>query len=166
MRRAGRRAASTGPRKRGWAPRIQHAVRTRKILATLALIALGPAAQAQDHRFAGTWRIRRLIGQTIAFGPKTVAGPKPLGCWKPVYATRQDGPDMLFQGSLAEPDRAGKPRDAATLARGLGMTSATIATLEVGCSEVEFHALAPDVLVFGLDNRVYTVRRIAGKGAQ
>jgi hypothetical protein len=73
---------------------------------------------------------------------------------------------MLFQGSLAEPDRAGKPRDAATLARGLGMTSATVATLEVGCSEVEFHALAPDVLVFGLDNRVYTVRRIAGKGAQ
>lgn len=157
-----------------------------RLTAMLALFGLVGAAQAQDRRFVGTWRIegaalapwadpsapldptepKRLIGKTVTFGRNSIVGPEPLGCLKPVYAVRQDGPDMIFQGALAEPDQAGKPRDAAALARALGMTSATVVTLETGCSEIEYHALAPDSLVFGLNDQVYTIRRApaAGKG--
>jgi hypothetical protein len=67
---------------------------------------------------------------------------------------------MLFQGSLAEPGKDGKPRDAAALARQLGMTTATVVTYEIGCSEFEFHALTPGALVFGLNDRVYTMRPV------
>lgn len=150
----------------------------RAAIGLLALIGLAAAAEAQERRFAGTWRIEsaalapwaepedvpdpaeaeRLIGKTVTFGPKAIVGPAPLGCAKPVYSVRTDGPDMLFQGSLAEPDRSGRPRDAAALARGLGMSSATVATLVVGCCEIEYHALAPDRLVFGLNDNVYTLR--------
>ena len=31
-------------------------------------------------------------------------------------------------------------------------------TYDIGCSEFEFHALAPGALVFGLNDRVYTMR--------
>ena len=101
---------------------------------------------------------KRLIGRTVTFGAKAVDAPAPIGCAKPVYAVRRDGPDMLFQGALAEPGKDGKPRDAAMLARRLGMTTKTVVTYEIGCSEFEFHALAPGALVFGLNDRVYTMR--------
>ena len=104
---------------------------------------------------------KRLLGKTVTFGPKAVAGPAPLGCSKPVYSNRMDGPDMLFQGMLAEPDRNGKPRDPMRLAKELGMATSQVATLEVGCSEIEYHALSRDELVFGLNNRVYRMRRSA-----
>jgi hypothetical protein len=139
---------------------------------------------AQDRLFAGSWRIeradrapwatpeeaqdaaepKRLVGKTVTFGPKAVVGPAPLGCVKPVYSKRMDGPDMLFQGMLADPDRNGAPRDAMKLAKGLGVATAEIATLEVGCSQIEYHAFSSDELVFGLNNRVYRLRRPAAQG--
>jgi hypothetical protein len=148
-------------------------------LAILALASLGASeAMAEDRPPTGAWTIesattapwadgtdaaaadepKRLIGKTVTFGLKAVEAPSPIGCVKPHYATREDGPDMLFQGALAEPDKTGKPRDAAALARGLGMTSATVTTYEIGCSEFEFHALTPGTLVFGLNDRIYTMR--------
>lgn len=106
---------------------------------------------------------KRLIGKTVTFSRKAVEAPAPIGCAKPVYATRRDGPDMLFQGALAEPDKDGKPCDATTLARRLGMTTATVVTYEIGCSEFEFHALTPGALVFGLNDRVYTMRPVGAE---
>lgn len=107
---------------------------------------------------------KRLIGKTVIFGRKAVEAPAPIGCAKPVYAVRQDGPDMLFQGALAEPGKDGKPRDAAAVAHQLGMTTTKVVTYEIGCSEFEFHALTPGTLAFGLNDRVYTMRPMdAGK---
>jgi hypothetical protein len=101
---------------------------------------------------------RRLIGKAVTFGPKAVQAPAPIGCANPKYAARQDGPDLLFQGALAEPDKDGKARDAAALARRLGMNATTVATYEIGCSEFEFHALRPGTLSFALNDRIYTMR--------
>ena len=146
-------------------------------------VALLHALPASAQEFTGRWIIakaaiapwadplqrggraeeRRLVGRTVTFGPRSVAGPAPLGCAHAVYSGHDDTPDLLFEGELAEPDPQGRPRDAAALARGLGMTTATVRTTETGCSEVAFHRLAPDTLVFGLNNRVYTLRP-AGKG--
>jgi hypothetical protein len=58
--------------------------------------------------------------------------------------------------ALAEPDAAGKPRDPVALARRIGMTTPKIRTLEIA-----FHRLAPDTLVFGLNDRIYYLHRAA-----
>ncbi|WP_424362474.1 hypothetical protein [Methylocystis parvus] len=151
----------------------------RSFCATLLFLGVATAAAAMDARFAGSWRIdsaapapwagpgdidpkeaKALVGKTVSFGPKSIAGPQPIGCKGPHYGVREsDGPDMLFEGMLAEPDKAGKPRNAAALAREIGMTTPTVATLEVGCTEIAFHAIAPDRLVFALDNQIYTLKR-------
>jgi hypothetical protein len=125
---------------------------------TIESAATAPWADGADTASAD--EPKRLIGKTVTFGLKAVQAPSPIGCVKPHYVTRQDGPDMLFQGALAEPDKNGKPRDAAALARELGMTSAKVTTYEIGCSEFEFHALTPGKLVFGLNDRVYTMRQM------
>ena len=149
--------------------------------ALLVLLGLASAAQAQPPEIAGRWVItkaaiapwsdpqqaggpqeeRRLVGKSVTFGAHSITGPSPLGCKHPVYTVRDDPPDMLFEGGLAEPDRAGKPRNAVALARALGMTTRTVRTVEVGCTEISFHQFAPDNLVFGLDNRIYSLRRAA-----
>lgn len=101
---------------------------------------------------------RRLVGRTVTFAPHAVSGPPPLGCAHATYAAHWDTADLLFEGSLAEPDRNGKPRNAEVLARALGATTHTVLTVETSCSEVAYHRFSPTTLVFGLNNRIYTLR--------
>jgi hypothetical protein len=151
------------------------------LLIATALLAGASAASAQPAGIAGRWVIararlapwadplqaggpqeeRRLVGRSVTFGPHSVTGPAPLGCRHAQYVAHQDPPDMLFEGSLAEPDAAGKPRDATALARALGMTTPTVTTIETSCSEVAYHRFSATTLVFGLNNRVYTLRPAA-----
>jgi hypothetical protein len=116
------------------------------------------APWADPQQLGGPQEEKRLVGRTVTFGARSVTGPAPLGCAHATYKFHDDTPDLLFEGGLAEPDRAGTPRDAAALARGLGMTTKTVRTIETSCSEVAFHRLTPDTLVFGLNNRIYTLR--------
>jgi hypothetical protein len=159
---------------------VQLMKRVQACLAAVVLVALGlaTAAMAQDAPPRGRWVIakaelapwadplqsggpqeeKRLVGRAVTFAAHSVVGPDPLGCAHAIYRIHRDSPDLLFEGGLAEPDANGKPRDAVLLARRLGMTTPTVATVETGCSEVAFHRLAPDTLVFGLNNRIYTLR--------
>ncbi len=161
--------------------------RIRSILLCVAMMPLAAmlarTAVAQDAAFAGRWQItganlapwavpgrsddkseeNRLVGRSVTFAPRSVTGPSPLACGKPRYETHDDAPDMLFQGGLAEPDDKGNPRDAEALARGIGMTTKTVLTLETSCSQVAFHRLAPDTLVFGLNDRLYTMHRVTAR---
>ena len=105
---------------------------------------------------------RRLVGRTVTFASGSVTGPAPLGCRRATYNAHYDTADLLFEGSLAEPDRAGKPRNAEALARALGMTTHTVRTVETSCSEVAYHRLSRTTLVFGLNNRIYTLHRAPG----
>ena len=148
-------------------------------LALIAALVLAQAsvAHAQGAEFLGRWVIAkaaaapwadpqeklapeepaRLVGRTVTFGPHSVTGPSPLGCAHTVYKTHSDTADLLFEGELAEPDSNGRPRNAVAAARALGMTTPTVRTLETSCSEVAFHRLAADTLVFGLNDRIYTL---------
>jgi len=152
----------------------------RRILAILAALPLLAGAQRVDPSFAGAWRIdssviapwatlaetdaqeaRTLPGKRVNFGTGMVSGPSPLACSPPRYSVRRDdGPDMLFQGMLASTDSSGHQRNARALARGLGMTTATVATLDPGCGAVEFHAIRPGLLAFALNNRIYFLKRL------
>jgi hypothetical protein len=64
----------------------------------------------------------------------------------------------LFEGSL-NADGAGKPTDPVAAARALGMTQKTARGMTASCSKVEFYLVDPDTILFGLNNRVFTVRR-------
>ena len=152
------------------------------VLALLACLAVGVHAQ---ERYAGTWKIAssepapwphgadvevpkeiaHLTGATVAITSKGIDGPSPLACKGPHYKIRQDGPDMLFQGTLEEQgDKKSTPDKTATA---LGFTKRPIPTLETGCaSEIEFHAIDDDHLLFGLNNRVYRMVRVKPAAAK
>jgi hypothetical protein len=154
--------------------------RLRWPAALIAAFFLAPiaAAQAQGPGILGRWIIaradvapwadplqrggraeeRRLVGRTVTFASHSVTGPAPLGCRRATYSVHDDTADLIFEGSLAEPDASGKPRGAEALARALGMTTHTVRTVETSCSEVAYHRLSPTTLVFGLNNRIYTLR--------
>ncbi|HXU99663.1 MAG TPA: hypothetical protein VG166_04120 [Caulobacteraceae bacterium] len=117
------------------------------------------APWAQPGQMTDRGEERRLVGRMVTFAAHSVTGPDPLGCARATYAAHNDTADMLFEGSLAEPGRDGRPRDPVAVARTLGMTTHTVETVETSCSEVAYHRLAPATLVFGLDNRIYTLHR-------
>jgi hypothetical protein len=148
-------------------------------VALIAAFCLGQvgAARAQGADIMGSWIIakaelapwadplqrggraeeRRLVGRTVTFASRAVSGPAPLGCPRATYTVHDDTADLLFEGALAEPERSGKPRNAEALARAIGMTTHTVRTVETSCSEVAYHRLSPTTLVFGLNNRIYTL---------
>jgi hypothetical protein len=115
------------------------------------------APWADPLQRGGAEEERRLVGRTVTFDLHSVAGPSPLGCTHAVFRTHADTPDLLFEGGLAQPDAQGRPRNAAALAKGLGMKTPTVMTIETSCSEVTYHRFARDTLVFGLNNRIYTL---------
>jgi len=150
--------------------------------ATAALLAgTTPPVRAADFKdFAGTWIIRssqvapwkeaknplgaredeQLIGRTVTFAPNAVSGPSPIGCAKPVYKVETVGPDMIFEGQLAEARDSAKKPDAVAAATALAFADPRhIVTLDAGCTELQFHLVQPGTLAFGLNNRVYLMTR-------
>jgi len=158
-------------------------LRTFRTLLLLSPLAIAASAHAADwQKFAGNWQItgsaiapwadpthppqsaetKRLAGKRVTFTPSRVAGPSPLGCVKPKYTVQVVPAEGIFEGMLADP-RNGQPTGSAAAlasAKALGFDDPEhITSIDVGCSEVQFHALHRGVLVFGLNNRVYTMVR-------
>jgi len=154
--------------------------RLRWTAATLLLacaLALSGNASAQE-RYAGAWKIassepapwpheaswevpkeiKQLVGATVVFKADRIVGPVPLACKGPHYEIVQYGADMLFQGSLEEKgDKKTTPDKAATA---LGFAKRPIPSITTGCaSEIEFHVIDDDHMLFGLNNRVYRMTR-------
>ena len=144
------------------------------LLSFAAGLALGTSlaetASAQEA-FAGTWTVskadrapwadaapapdaelRALLGKTVAFLKTRIDGPKPVACTKLKYAIKDYTPDMLFQGALTkDPDQQ---------AKALGFPGSPIKTLETGCgNELDYHMASADTVLFGLNDRVYTLTR-------
>ena len=139
------------------------------LFAVLAVMATSTAAHAQEA-FIGPWLIskaepapwaekgaasdaeaRTLLNKPVSILADRIDGPKPLGCRKPKYKVTSDAPDVLFQGSLTAPDKQ---------AAALGFKGSSIKTLETGCeAEIDFHMVDEMTLLFGLNDRIYTMTR-------
>jgi hypothetical protein len=152
---------------------------TTVIVALACMLALSGSASAQD-RYAGAWKIassepapwphetswevpkeiKQLVGATVVFKPDRILGPVPLACKGPHYEIVQYSADMLFQGSLEENgDKKTTPDKAATA---LGFAKRPIPSITTGCaSEIEFHIIDDDHMLFGLNNSVYRMTRVA-----
>lgn len=93
----------------------------------------------------------------VTLTPTTSSGPGIVNCEQTKYEVVQLGPEGLFEGNLPEP---------AKMAAGLGFTGDKIATLREGCVsstgdlELQFSMADPDTIMLGLDNIIYTMKRV------
>lgn len=135
------------------------------------LLTLAGPALAAEPAYLGAWHIaearpapwvksaaetfpeeeRRLVGQTVTYGPARIEGPSPLACDGPRYELLDVPPEGLFQGGLTAP---------AEQATALGFRSRTIETLQTGCEGwIDFHFVDATTALFALNNAIYTLRR-------
>src|SRR4051812_35983136 len=52
--------------------------------------------------------LKALMGRDVAFLKDRIDAPSPLRCRKPHFEIKQYPPDMLFQGTLTDPDKQAK----------------------------------------------------------
>jgi hypothetical protein len=148
-------------------------------IALVAALVLAPAAARAQAFYLGAWQIasaavapwsdtaspdpaemKALVGQTVIFRAGAIDGPRQLACKSLKYKTTEGGPEMLFQGELAEPRQGKPPPDAAAAAAALGFKGSSWKTLETGCgNELDFHFIDDRTAAFGLNNYVYRIQK-------
>ena len=141
-------------------------------------VAVGALARAADPPYLGSWKISgavaapwadpkqkpdaaesaRLLGKTIVFRPREIAGPPPFACKAPHYKESDYSADMLFQGAFEEMQSKNKSVDPNKLAASLGLAGNRIKTLETGC-EIDFHFADAATAEVGLNDYVYTLKK-------
>jgi hypothetical protein len=152
--------------------------KTLVVLALLALLGLLGAAWldaiAAENALFGKWQIteaaaapwapkqkgqtaetRKLLNMPIIFAAKTMKSNYPtLNCSDASFEVRSDPPDVLFQGSLLEPNQE-------SVALSLGFPRGDVPGVEVNCSsgDFPFHFRDADTVLFALNNVVYTLKR-------
>jgi hypothetical protein len=119
-----------------------------------------PAPWAKTADMLDAKEVKRLVGASVDFGAQAIGGPAPLACKGPHYEIKQYDADMLFQGALAEYGDPSTTPD--KMADKIGFGKRPIASLVTGCaSEIEFHALDADHVVFALNNSLFRMTRSA-----
>ena len=104
--------------------------------------------------------IKTLVGKMVTIKPAEIAGPRAVACKGPRYRLRDDGAEMLFQGSLDEMRRRDKSVDPLKLAGKLGFRGSSWKTLETGCgNEIELHFVDATTAEFGLNDFVYVLKK-------
>jgi len=145
---------------------------------TCAAVAQVVPADAADLFYIGEWKLTgavvapwadpkqkpdraeqsRLIGKTIVFKAKEIAGPPPFACKTPHYKESDYAADMIFQGAFGEMQLKNKSVDPSKLAASLGFAGTSIKTLETGC-EIDFHFVDDATAEIGLNDNVYTLKK-------
>jgi hypothetical protein len=148
------------------------------IACALASLAVAGAVHATDPFYTGNWKFTsavvapwadarqrpdgaeqaRLMGKTITFKAKEIAGPRPFAYAKPQYKLADYGADMVFQGAFDEMHHSNSNVDPKVLAASLGFAGSKIKTLETGC-EIDFHFVDETTAEAGLNDYVYTLKK-------
>jgi hypothetical protein len=143
------------------------------VMACLFGAIVGPA-KAADLFYIGTWKLdsavvapwadpkqkpdatekTRLLGKTVVFKARGIAGPQPFACAAPNYKVSNFTPDMIFQGAFDTT----QVKDANKMAASLGFSGTVIKTLETGC-ELDFHFVDDTTAEVGLNDYVYTLKK-------
>jgi hypothetical protein len=154
-------------------------------LSVCALICLAalPASASDLKDFYGKWKITEFktapwedptdpmkwggekdyVGKTVAISKGRIKGPDMMGCGKTDLSTETLPFAGLFEGGLAtDPkDKAGKSDEvrAKKLATELGFVGEPVTTLDQGCSEITFLMADHKTLMFGLNDRIFVMKR-------
>ena len=143
---------------------------------TVSTASAGDPSVSGNSLLGGKWRITRTviapwadeesagvapawIGSSVAFGEKSVKGPRPLSCRQAAYEGNEVPPDEMFQGNLPEPATA-------ALAQ-LGVADGPARGVSLSCSTgvFEFHWASKNSLLAAIDNRIWTFDRTEGTRA-
>jgi hypothetical protein len=155
---------------------MKYALATCSIMCAIAA-AVTPA-RAADAFYMGAWKVAsagvapwadpkqkpdsaepsRLIGKTVVFRLKEIAGPPPFACKAPHYKESDFTADRIFQGSFEEMQSKNKSVDPGKLAASLGFAAKSIRTLETGC-EIDFHFVDTTTAEIGLNDYIYTLKK-------
>lgn len=154
-----------------------------RLLVLVALSSVAFPLQAGEADFHGRWTITGSVtapwvdparapvtdtaetytGRIVEISPGRMSGPPLFDCGATGLTVEALPYAGLFEGGLAaDPTDAAAPYDLARakrLAEGLGFTGEPVETLSHGCSEVMLHRVSGTTLVFGLDNRIFTLAR-------
>jgi hypothetical protein len=158
--------------------------RRRNLIIVLALAALAPphiSAAPPSPFYIGAWKIvsaavapwadparkpdpsemQTLVGRTVTILPHRITGPRALACTAPNYRIRTYPAGMLFQGAFDEMHRRDSAAaDPTKLAASAGFKGGPWKTVETGCgNELDFHAIDPTTLAFGLNDYIYVLKR-------
>lgn len=138
--------------------------------------AIAVAAIAADASYLGTWKVSsaatapwaevgrkadvaeraRLIGKTVVFKTKEIAGPAPLACKAAHYKEKNYTADMIFQGAFEEMKAKDKSIEPNKIAASLGFAGSAIKTVETGC-EIDFHFVNASTAEIALNDAIYTL---------
>jgi hypothetical protein len=149
---------------------------TLALSAASSLVVPAPAIASVDF-FLGNWTIEKavvapwadpaskpddaemksLVGKTVTFKNKEIAGPRIVACKDPSYEIHDGGADMLFQGALTQ-KQDGSSQDPNKPAADLGFKGSSWKTLQTGCeNELDYHFVDDKTVEFGLNDYVYTL---------
>jgi len=98
------------------------------------------SAGAADFSYTGTWKLTgavvapwadpkqkpdsaerpRLVGKTIVFKAREIAGPPPFACKTPLYKQSDYAVDVIFQAAFEQMQSKNKSADPIRLAASLG----------------------------------------------
>ncbi len=155
--------------------------RLRSLMVGLAAALLAGAldAHAADS-YLGAWKVtsavvapwadkarkpdeaemKSLVGKTVTFKPKEIAGPRALACKGPNYKLSDFSADLLFQGAFGEMHENDKSLDPAKLAASVGFQGSSWKVLETGCAnEVDWHFIDAATLAVGLNDYMYILKK-------
>jgi hypothetical protein len=156
------------------------------IIGAVTLCALGHASQVPAQGFfAGPWKIaksepapwvkssdvidksdiERLVGARVQMHSDRIDGPAPLSCTHPRYEVKSVPAEGLFEGGLAEMSDPSTTPD--KLAERIGFGKRPIITINPNCaSEIEYHAIDDNHLIFALNNSLYRLMRASATPAK
>jgi len=150
------------------------------IFGVAALLLAGAPPTYAAEPYLGTWKVtsavvapwadqarkpdqaemKSLVGKTVTFKPKEIAGPRALACKGPRYKLSDFSADMLFQGAFGEMHAKDSALDPVKLAASVGFQGASWKVLETGCAtEIDWHFVDPATLAIGLNDYVYVLKK-------
>ncbi len=104
--------------------------------------------------------MKSLVGKTVTFKPKEIAGPRALACKGPNYELSDFSADMLFQGAFGEMHENDKSLDPVKLAASVGFQGSSWKVLETGCAnEIDWHFIDATTLAIGLNDYMYVLKK-------
>ena len=151
----------------------------RLLMALGAVVAIIGPARAADPFFLGNWKFTSaviapwaspaarkpnraerdsLLGKTIVFKAKELAGPRVFTCPRPRYLLKDYPAADLFQGAFGEMRDRDPAIDPDKLATRLGFKGKSVTTLETGC-EFDWHFVDQTTAKVGLNDWVYTLKK-------
>ncbi|MGO9171473.1 MAG: hypothetical protein ACLP7P_05870 [Rhodomicrobium sp.] len=134
--------------------------------------------RAADAFYMGTWKLSAaveapwadpaqkhesgepagLLGETVIFREKEIAGPQPFVCKATRYKISDFTAELLFQGAFEEMHFRNASTDPNKIALSLGFSAEKTKTLETGC-EIDFHFIDETTAKAGLNDYVYTLKK-------